>query len=275
MDFASVPFQTLLFENAGDEQLLNFLQQLDSQYTHATDEKSRFGTLQILLPIFKAHLIRLDQDEKEEACIEQFLKPWMQASFSQESMISTESVHKLEETVSFLMARAMLLYPQQSNFGQSTLLTVLAQLVTAMEAEPDFVDLKPLAFITSNIVEGTQWDQVQTTAVTAPLDLECCLDILNLFVRDLNENETLLTLESSEAARLEIQHWMALIFTVTVAMIPCTDVTVRNKVCHDLLPNLLRWQQSSLQKIELEKQVNWCEVMPKAWSGRIDFCYID
>jgi hypothetical protein len=262
MDFASVPFQTLLFENAGDEQLLNFLQQLDKQYTHATDEKSRYGTLQILLPIFKAHLIRLDDFEKEEACINQFLKPWIQASFSQESMISTESVHKLEETVSFLMARAMLLYPEQNNFGQSTLLSILSQLVTAMEAEPDFVDLKPLEFIESNIIkEGARWDQVQSTAVTAPLDLECCLDMLNLFVRDLNENKSLLALNVTEAARLEIQQWMALIFTVTVAMIPCTDVTVRNKVCHDLLPNLLRWQQNSLQKIELEKQVNWCEVM--------------
>jgi tRNA guanosine-2'-O-methyltransferase len=258
MDFASVPFQTLLFENAGDEQLLNFLQQLDKQYTNATDEKSRFGTLQILLPIFKAHLIRLDNLNQEEACIDQFLKPWMRASFSQESMVSTESVHKLEETVSFLIARAMLLYPQQSNFGRSTLLIILSQLVTAMETEPDFVDLRPLEFITSNVKEGSQWDQVQTTTVTTALDLECCLDILNLFVRDLQDNESLKV--TTEEARVEIEQWMALIFTVTVAMIPCTDVTVRNKVCHDLLPNLFRWQQSSLQNIQLEKQVNWCEV---------------
>jgi tRNA guanosine-2'-O-methyltransferase len=270
MDFASVPFQTLLVQNAGDEQLLSFLQQLDEQYANAVDEKVRFGTLQILLPIFKAHLIRLDDYKKEEACLEQFAKPWMISSFSQDSMVATESVGILENTVSFLMARSLLLNDSQEDttFGKSTLSVLLGQLISAMEAEPDFVDLKPMELIETNIEDcRTQWDQVQTlltvqdTATTPLLDLECCLEVLNRFVRDLNENDELLSLENvSDSARKEIRQWMGLIFTIAVAMIPCTDSTIRRKISHDLLPNLLRWQQNPVQEVELDKQVQWCEV---------------
>lgn len=272
MDFASVPFQQLLIQNAGDEQLLNFLQQLDEQYTNAIDEKARFGTLQILLPIFKAHLIRLDDYKKEEACLEQFVRPWMISSFSQDSMVATESVGILENTVSFLVARSLLLQQEQgedtTSFGKSTLLMLLGQLISAMEAEPDFVDLGPMELIESNLGDcRTQWDQVQTfltvqnTATTPLLDLECCVGLLNRFVRDLNENEELMSLENvSEAARKELGQWLELIFTIAVAMIPCTDSTIRRKISHDLLPNLLRWQQNPTQKIESDKQVLWCEV---------------
>lgn len=272
MDFASAPFQTLLVQNAADEQLLGFLKQLDEQYTHAVDEKVRFGNLQILLPIFKAHLVRLDDYKKEEACLDQFVKPWMLASFSQESMVATESVTLLENTVSYLMARSFLLHDSQEDnaFGKETLLMFITQLISAMETEPDFVDLKPMDFIESSIEQlncRSQWDQVQTsitvqgTTNNVLLDLECCLDILNRFVRDLNENQELLSLKNvTEAAQTEIRYWMELIFTIAVAMIPCTNSTIRSKLSHELLPNLLRWQQNSIQNIELNKQVYWCEV---------------
>ncbi|KAI8643710.1 hypothetical protein BD408DRAFT_341945 [Parasitella parasitica] len=254
MDFASIPFQTLLIDNAENNQLAHFLQQLDKQYTHASDEKARFGTLQILLPIFKAHMMRLDDAEKEKACIQQYLLPWIHASFSRDSMVSTESVGLLEKTVSFMMSRSMILYDTQDCFGQTTLATMLSQLISAMEAEPDFVDLKPLEFIEASLAneEGrTLWDRVvmQQACADQALDLECCLDTLNLFVRDLNENEELLALLTKSTAHPSIEQWMDLIFSIAVCMIPCTDSTIRNKVAHDLLPNLLCWQQNNDQQL--------------------------
>ncbi|KAI7894857.1 uncharacterized protein EV154DRAFT_599678 [Mucor mucedo] len=274
MDFTSAPFQALLVQNAADEQLLGFLNQLDEQYTHAVDEKVRFGNLQILLPILKAHLARLDDHEKEEACLEQFVKPWMITSFSQESMVATESVTLLENTVSYLVGRSLLLHANKKDntFGKETLLLFITQLISAMEAEPDFVDLKPLDFIESSIEQlncRSQWDQVQTaitvqdTASHILLDLECCLEVLTRFVRDLNENQELLSLNVTETAQTEIRQWMELIFTIAVAMIPCTNATIRSKLSHGLLPNLLRWQQSPTQNIELKDQVYWCEMVWK------------
>lgn len=272
MDFASIPFQKLLVQNAGNENLLSFLKQLDDQYTHAVDEKVRFGNLQILLPIFKAHLIKLDDHQKEEACLDQFVKPWMITSFSQDSMVATESVTLLESTVSYLIARSFLLQNNQtdSSFGKETLLILISQLISTMEVEPDFIDLKPMDFIESSLEQldcRSHWDQVQTNITVQDaskhiaLDLECCIDILNLFVRDLNENQELLALDNVlESVKTEIRQWMELIFTIAVAMIPCTDSTIRRKLSHDLLPNLLRWQQNSVQSIELDKQVYWCEV---------------
>lgn len=265
MDFASIPFQALLIDNAENDQLVHFLQQLDQQYTHASDEKARFGTLQILLPIFKAHMMRLDDAEKEREYIQRYLQPWIQASFSQDSMVSTESVGLLEKTVSFLMSRSMILYDTPDCFGQTTLVTMLSQLISAMEAEPDFVDLKPLEFIEASMTKNdrTLWDRVimQQTSTSQSLDLECCLETLNLFVRDLNENEELLALLKDSKLNSNIEQWMDLIFSVAVGMIPCTDAIIRNKLAHDLLPNLLRWQQNSTQKVDSSKQVYWCEVL--------------
>ncbi|CAO3620518.1 unnamed protein product [Mucor fragilis] len=274
MDFASIPFQALLIDNAENDQLVHFLQQLDQQYTHATDEKARFGTLQILLPIFKAHMMRLNNADKERACIQQYLQPWMQASFAQDSMVSTESVGLLEKAVSFLMSRSMILYDTQECFGQTTLVTMLSQLIAAMEAEPDFVDLKPLEFIEASLTsEGhALWDRVimqQSNSSTSnqPLDLECCLETLNLFVRDVNENEEILALLKEHDSHSNLEQWMDLIFSVAVGMIPCTDATIRNKLAHNLLPNLLRWQQNSAQQVDLEKQVNWCQLLWKRTLG--------
>lgn len=273
-----MPFQALLIDNAENDQLVDFLQQLDQQYTHATDEKARFGTLQILLPIFKAHMVRLNNADKERACIQQYLQPWMQASFSQDSMVATESVGLLEKTVSFLASRSMVLYDTPQCFGQTTLVTMLSQLVAAMEAEPDFVDLKPLEFIEASLTAENRalWDRVirqqqgssKAAAHHPPLDLECCLETLNLFVRDVNQNEEIADLlREHEGSHSTMEQWMDLVFAVAVGMIPCTDATIRNKLAHGLLPNLLRWQQNSAQHVELDKQVKWCQLLWKRTLG--------
>lgn len=266
MDFASAPFQTLLIENASDDQLFSFLKQLDQQFRLATDEKVRFGNLQILLPIFKAYLVRQNDFEKEKACLQEFIQPWMKASFSQDSMISTESVQSLEKLLSFLMGRSLLLYSNQpANFGQSTLISLTSQLVAAIEAEPDFIDLKPVEFIESNLDDRTLWETIlrESTTIETPLDLECCLDILYLFVRDLieNENEEILDIAAKHTeSKNSVYQCLHILFVIATAMVPCTDATIRTKLGHDLLPNLLRWQQNSNQDIAVEKQDQWCEV---------------
>jgi hypothetical protein len=262
MDFASAPFQKLLFENADDDQLLSFLEQLDLEYSSAIDEKTRFGTLQILLPTLKAHVLRLESDQ--EACLETFVKPWMLSSFSQDSMVSTESVMALEGAVAFLIKRFF------DGFGKTCIMDMfLPQLLLAVKLEPDFVDLDPIAFIEKSVDVTALMEKVDkmmgSLDQVVMLDLECCISCLNRFVMELNNQDDgkVLTIDEAhqkEEEENEMYPIMELIFTIAVALIPCTDTTIRTKLTHDLLPNLLRWQQSSINHVSHEKQVKWCEV---------------
>ncbi|ORE16390.1 hypothetical protein BCV71DRAFT_265697 [Rhizopus microsporus] len=220
MDFTSVPFQELLVHNAEDKQLLNFLSHLDKQYTEAQDEKVRFGTLQILIPVYKAYLNRLQDIDEGNRVLETYLKPWILTSLSHESTVSTESVHLLENTVAFFIVKSFLTGYQ---FGKDTILMLLCQLVSIMTIEPDFVDLKPIEFIETCVDKlecSEQWQQVQQHKDNS-IELECCLNILNYFIRDLNENEQLKTMGAND-----MDHWIELIFSIATAMIPCTDATI-------------------------------------------------
>ncbi|KAG1051318.1 hypothetical protein G6F43_006464 [Rhizopus delemar] len=252
MDFSSTPFQTLLLDSADDDQLLVFLEHLDHQYTKAQDEKLRYGTLQILIPVFKAYLARLQDSDKETEALDSFLKPWIMSSLSQDSTISTESVQLLENTLAFLVGRSFL---TGHTFARNIILMLLSQLISAIVDEPDFVDLKPMQFIESCVEKldcSEQWIQVQKYENTVLLELECCLNVLNYLIRDLNENEELLALR--EIATEEVDAWIELIFSVAVAMVSCTNASIRSKLAHDLLPNLLRWKQESKCR---EKQMLW------------------
>ncbi|ORE02050.1 hypothetical protein BCV72DRAFT_252709 [Rhizopus microsporus var. microsporus] len=220
MDFTSVPFQELLVRNAEDKQLLNFLSHLDKQYTEAQDEKVRFGTLQILIPVYKAYLNRLQDIDEGNRVLETYLKPWILTSLSHESTVSTESVHLLENAVAFFIVKSFLTGYQ---FGKDTILMLLSQLVSIMTIEPDFVDLKPIEFIETCVDKlecSEQWQQVQQHKDNS-IELECCLNILNYFIRDLNENEQLKTMGAND-----MDHWIELIFSIATAMIPCTDATM-------------------------------------------------
>ncbi|KAI8390273.1 hypothetical protein BD560DRAFT_362076 [Blakeslea trispora] len=257
MDFASTPFQDLLIQNAGQDQLLGFLKQLDQQYRNATDEASRLSILQIMLPMLKAHMLRLNDAEAEDACLEEFLKPWVMLILAQENSVSAESVQLLTKSTAWMIARSMV--SQHSKFGQQMLLLFLQQLVSALEIEPDFVDLKPLELIELSLKQDKYadlWSQIRQPSdqSTIILHLDYCLAILNQFVRDLNEHEELKTVDQQGN---DLSVWMHTIFTVAVAMIPCTDVTMRNKLGHDLLPNLLCWQHN----LSWEHQVQWCKMV--------------
>ncbi|CEG80451.1 hypothetical protein RMATCC62417_14789 [Rhizopus microsporus] len=255
MDFTSVPFQELLVRNAEDKQLLNFLSHLDKQYTEAQDEKVRFGTLQILIPVYKAYLNRLQDINEGNRVLEAYLKPWILTSLSHESTVSTESVHLLENTVAFFIVKSFLTGYQ---FGKDTILMLISQLVSIMTIEPDFVDLKPIEFIETCVDKlecSEQWQQVQQHKDNS-IELECCLNILSYFIRDLNENEQLKAMGAND-----MDHWIELIFSIATAMIPCTDATVRSKLAHDLLPNLFRWKQHNK---DFGKQIYWCEASTMA-----------
>ncbi|KAI8988894.1 hypothetical protein BDB01DRAFT_719270 [Pilobolus umbonatus] len=279
MEFASAPFQSLLIQNADKEQLSIFLNQLHQQYLNAVDEKARFGTLQLLLPIFKAHLLRLGDHQQEEECLEQYVQTWILFSLSQESMVSEESVTMLQSTIAHLLGHSFLRYGKTTNFGKSTISMLLGQLVIAMESEPDFVDLKPMEFISSHIEAGKlecteYWTELtrlirqslgNTSSDHISLDLEYCLDLLSRFISELNENQELLSLDHHDTSHDEIYTWIQLIYVIAVSMVPCTHSTIRMKLIQELLPNLLRWQQNTLHKISLDKQIYWCQVRSMIW----------
>ncbi|KAF7728535.1 Tar (HIV-1) RNA binding protein 1 [Apophysomyces ossiformis] len=188
MDFASVPLQALLAQNAHPEQLLSFIQQLDRHYREtAEDEKDRFGTLQILLPTLKAYLARLQDRVEEENCLDTYLRPLMLLSFSQDAIVSTESVHLLGQAVAQFMIRSLLglegkLKKEQQLedtfdetvaqphpdrlFGRSSLMILLSPLVMVMEIEPDFVDLQPIQFImqTKSSDCDAEWEALKSEA---------------------------------------------------------------------------------------------------------------
>ncbi|KAI7864646.1 hypothetical protein BDF14DRAFT_1987237 [Spinellus fusiger] len=185
MDFASVPLQALFTHNASTDQLIVFLESLYGHFSETVDEKDRFGTLQILLPTLKAHLMRLHNQTKEEDCLNSIVRPLIISSFSQDSVVSTESVHLLSNAVAHFMAWSLLELGAQEEetqsidngdkddkdskpkdifqdeliknteqsehsvqlFGHSSLILLLGQLLLIMENEPDFVDLQPLKFI--------------------------------------------------------------------------------------------------------------------------------
>ncbi|KAI9281150.1 hypothetical protein BY458DRAFT_430265 [Sporodiniella umbellata] len=254
MDFSSIPFQSLLIESADSAQLLAFLNYLDEQYTNTDDEKLRFGTLQIMIPVFKAYLIRLQDLEKEKEALEQFLKPWVFRSLSQHSTVSTESTQLLEKSLAYFVGRSFLT-ANNREFAEDIILMILSQIVSATTDEPDFVELNPIGFIESSVNElacAEAWKQTKDYKNTVALELECCLNVLDSLIRNLNENEELIALKEVKTEEKNI--WIELVFSVAVSMLSCTNSTIRSKLSHDILPNLLRWKQKTKCR---EKQMLW------------------
>lgn len=178
MDFASAPLQALLMQNAGEDQLTSYIEQLDRRFCEtAIDEKDRFGALQLLLPTLKAHLARLPSLQEKEKVLETYIPRLVKASFAHDSMVATESVSLLSDAVAYWMTRSLLglEYLKDDDdeegeddgvkeetfshgtdddepdnicrFGRNTMILLLGQLVWVTESEPDFVDLQPLQFI--------------------------------------------------------------------------------------------------------------------------------
>ncbi|KAI8138427.1 hypothetical protein BJV82DRAFT_631498 [Fennellomyces sp. T-0311] len=288
MDFASAPLQALFAQNADPEQLTTFLQKLDQRFRETEDEKDRFGALQILLPTLKAHLLRVDSSEREKV-LETYLKPLVLMSFRHDSMIATESVSLLSDAVAYWMARSNDtkedMFEDEENFGRSNLILLLGQLMSVMEAEPDFVDLQPIAFIRlclgdnhdqftllrSNVVKRLSMrmpslddDTDDNSSVTTfdsnksgtTLDLECCIDVVNRYVLEL-------ATDTEEDSKKE-DGWMDVIMAVAVAMLPCTDLPIRAKLTNELIPNVFRWQQQqSYESVPLERRKHWAEMLWK------------
>ncbi|KAI8384828.1 uncharacterized protein BYT42DRAFT_563768 [Radiomyces spectabilis] len=340
VDFASAPLQDLFIHNADIDQLGSYVQQLDRQFRETHDEKDRFGTLQILLPTLKAYLVRLQEPNEQEKCLEIYVPPLLASSFTQESMVSTESVHLLSEAVAYFIAYSLLDRPHRSKkedenledtfpkpspdtvhqprFGPLSLSMFMGQLVAAVQTEPDFVDLHPMQFLISHIQSEnaqlsclSEWESVKmqaqnlckkletrstnlsmiadedaddsvsvvstttfNTAVSSNdpsflglFDLECCFDVLNLFVKCVSESTEFELDDPDSPAVASLNHYMDLLMAVVVAMVPCTDASIRSKLTNELIPNLFRWQRQQLQRQQAHQdEINgkltvWCQML--------------
>ncbi|KAI8096188.1 uncharacterized protein BX664DRAFT_323334 [Halteromyces radiatus] len=190
MDFVSAPLQSLLFKNADSKQLQSYLEQLYTQFGNSVDEKDRFGTLQIMLPVLRAHLDQATNKRDIERCLTTILRPLILSTLAHDSMVSTESVSLVAKSAAhFAVLSLTACYQQQINqdmgehiedtfdqttgeeqvldygFGYQLLQTVIGQLVLVMDIEPDFVDLKPLEFISDTVQEQKTkkdlWNDIQ------------------------------------------------------------------------------------------------------------------
>lgn len=353
MDFASAPLQSLLSDNVGPSELKSYIQQLHGQFRSTVDEKDRFGTLQILLPVLHAHLGKtVDHLQDTEDCLNTVLRPLVLSTLAHDSMISTESVSLVSKTAAhFTLASLSLASSHQQQqqgtkdevghdsiapdiygpgFGYTLLRTLVGQLALVMDIEPDFVDLKPIAFITEN-VKGTPaqelWKDVQTTVNKLKqscqrryksrismlqddddddngdddgdddddhtddgvsntnssmygggvddgssiisglsfnttttmrtkmtlsdftsmglLDLEYCLDLMEHFVLEarLYQHQ-----EGShdDGTDHQLAPWLDLLLIISIAMLPCTNSTIRSKLINDFVPTLLSWKKGAV-----------------------------
>lgn len=284
MEFAAAPLQVLLSENARADQLESFLKQLTEQFQALnSDEKDRFGSLQILLPTLRAY-VTASQPEDAGKCLSTYLTPLMNMSLSNDSMVAAESVRLLSDDVAYWMSHV-------PDFGRSTLIQLLGQILYVMETELDFVDLQPIRYI-ETWVQNAEWKELcshlqqqievlQPTRVqpaihdedtddsaslatfntnststssvrSAPgiLDIECCLDVMNRFVQELPDGK------SSQG----FSGWIDVIMGVSVAMFACTDASVRRKVTSELVLSLFAWQREQEHENGVEKRNQWCRV---------------
>lgn len=300
MDFASAPLEALLVQNAEVDQLEVYLKQLDRRFRQtADDEKDRFGALQILLPTLKAFVLRRSSHADRENALHTYLHPLIMHSFRHGSMVATESVSLLSDTVAYWMARSMeghdddddmdTFDSSNDNFGRSILMLFLGQLLLVMESEPDFVDLNPVQFTQSCLVnQPDEWKQLQSyvatlrsestakeeeeqddaTSVisdstmlsakgTTTFDLECCLEVLSRFVTEISDKDN-----------GDMAGWMNVLMAIAVAMMPCTDGPIRSKLTRDLIPNAYRWhQQQSMDAVTVENREHWAKVKKKKLGG--------
>jgi hypothetical protein len=356
MDFASAPLQSLLSDNAGPSELKSYIQQLHGQFRSTVDEKDRFGTLQILLPVLRAHLGKtVDHLQDTEACLDTVLRPLVLSTLAHDSMISTESVSLVSKTAAHFTVVSLSLASshqqqqqdtkdepgqdtiapdnQATGFGYALLRTLVGQLALVMDIEPDFVDLKPITFITENVKETPAqalWKDVQitvnklkqscqrryksrismlqddddddnahndddddddddddeddgisnnsssmygggaddsssiisglsfntTTTMRTKmtlsdftsmglLDLEYCLDLMEHFVQEVRLYQHR---EGShgDGTDHQLTPWLDLLLIISIAMLPCTNSTIRSKLMNDFVPALLSWKKGAV-----------------------------
>ncbi|ORZ16603.1 hypothetical protein BCR42DRAFT_415426 [Absidia repens] len=108
MDFASAPLQSLLYRNADASQLKAYIEELYAEFGNTVDEKDRFGTVQLFLPVLGAHLDQITDQHEKERCLDSILRPLTLSTLAHDSMISTESLTLVSKTAAHFAILSLL-----------------------------------------------------------------------------------------------------------------------------------------------------------------------
>ncbi|ORX62740.1 hypothetical protein DM01DRAFT_1403192 [Hesseltinella vesiculosa] len=152
MEFATAPLQSLIVDHTDSSQLKTYVDQLAQQFDFATDEKTRYGTLQVLFPMLKAYLNQLPTPQEKDECLSTILRPIVLSTLAHNALISTESLAAVIKAASQFALTSLVTGTTPTNdsdmcVGHGLLRTLLGQLILVMDIEPDFVDLSPLTFV--------------------------------------------------------------------------------------------------------------------------------
>ncbi|KAI8074159.1 hypothetical protein BC940DRAFT_290184 [Gongronella butleri] len=313
MDYATAPLQALLVDHADGEQLGKYVDQLAQQFDFAEDETTRYGTLQLLIPVLEAYVQQGGAFHQQHAT--EVLRPIVLSTLAHNAMIATESL-ALVTKAACQFALASLVQDghadkdkvatgaaddkkeQEMTFGHGLLRTLVGQLILVIDIEPDFVDLAPLDFIDELVAQkqlpfyadikadvaklkqtcqrrhksrismlkddddtssdendddnddggsiATGFSFNTLSSMGAPkmtlqdfsqlglLDLDACIDTLLQFVQD--------AIDSEATPNAALTAWIDLLLVIAIAMLPCTNMAVRNKLMNALVPLVLQWQ---------------------------------
>ncbi|CAO3587682.1 unnamed protein product [Absidia cylindrospora] len=118
MDFASAPLQSLLYRNADTSQLKAYIEELYAEFGNTVDEKDRFGTVQLFLPVLGAHLDQITDRHEKEQCLDSILRPLTLSTLAHDSMISTESLTLVSKTAAHFTILSLLSTTPTTNARQ-------------------------------------------------------------------------------------------------------------------------------------------------------------
>ncbi|KAH8553159.1 hypothetical protein BGW37DRAFT_488649 [Umbelopsis sp. PMI_123] len=231
-DFTAGPLYSLL-SSVDNEQRVLYISQLKAQYDKCDSESERFGILKLLLPTVTA--------VQDMSVVEETLKPIVLESFQVDSMVSTESIALI---VAALAERiALSLDKDETDFSIDLLQLLLSELVSAVQTEVDLVELDPVSFIDSQLGDMNEWNTIKEQAMSDEpsnqLDLECCLDTLNLILQYVQNDNV----------------WVDIIGLVAISLISCTDATLRTKAVNEVISSLYYRQENA------NKKTNICQML--------------
>ncbi|KAJ2957345.1 hypothetical protein NQZ79_g6963 [Umbelopsis isabellina] len=227
-DFTAGPLQSLL-SSVDQEQRLLYITQLKIQYDACSSESDRFGILKLLLPTVAA--------VDDSAIAQEILKPIVLESFQVDSMISTESIALIVATLAQRIAGA--LNNNQSDFSIDLLQLLLCDLVSAMQTEIDLVELDPFGYIDLHLTNSEEWNTIKAKSTRddqiGQLDLECCMDTLG---------QIILYAQTGNP-------WIEIITLIGVALMSCTEQTLRSKATNDIIAAVYERQTNIEKKVEI------------------------
>lgn len=229
-DFTAGPLQSLL-SSVDHEQRLLYITQLKIQYDACSSESDRFGILKLLLPTVAA--------VTDSAIAKDILNPIVLESFQLDSMVATESIALIVATLAQRIAGA--LNDNQSDFSIDLLQLLLCDLVNAIQTEIDLVELDPFGYIDLHLTNSEEWNKIKARSTRddqlGQLDLECCMDTLSHIIPYAQTDNP----------------WIEVITLIGVALMSCTEQTLRSKATNDIIAAVYE------REISIDKKVKMCQ----------------